>query len=319
MVEPRVPVAAAGFWLVNVAGEVVVHPLRHRPRVGARLESDARRQLLADRPLEDPWRRHQLVVVSRQFDREIGRAAATALVRKLDENPAAALAVQRKRSPVGLVVRRNRRRHLEAGCRHHVVCGHVHGAARRRTARRHDDAQGIHRPADEIIVVLEVPLRPHRVFRLPEDFRFPRHGHAGRTRRHVRRRDGEHLAVVRVGQFLALFGLVLIEIRRIGVVGLALKPGGGDRIELVVRIATAGRLQAVADLGVERGDVRRADLHDDVRNHVVFRLRVVVGEHELALRTVDRARLLVHVVTHRQKLRVRRIVVDAVNDVGDAM
>ena len=319
VVEPRVPVASARFRLVDVAGEVVVHPLGHRPRVGSRLKPDARRQLLADGPLEYPGRRHRLLGVVRQLHREIGRATGSALIRELDEDLAALLATERERSLAGVVVGRNRRRHLEAGHRRHVVRGYVHGAASLRPAWRHDDAQGLLRPADEIIVVLEVPLRLHRVFRLPEDFRLPGHGHAGRTRRHVRRRDGEHLAVVGVCQFLPLRGLVLLKIGRMGVVGLAIKSGSGDRVELVVRVSAAGRLQAVADLGVERRHVRRADLDDDVRDHVVFRLGVVVGEHELALRTFYRARLLVHVVAHGKHLRVRRIVVDTVNHVGHAL
>ena len=124
--------------------------------------------------------------------------------------------------------------------------------------------------------------------------------------------------MVGIGQLLALGGLVLLEIRRVGVVGVGRKPCGDDRIELVVRVAAAGGLQTVPDLGVERRHGRRTDLHDDVRDHVVLRLGIVVGEYELPLRTVYRARLRVHPVAHGQKLRLRRVVVEAVNDVGDA-
>ena len=71
-----------------------------------------------------------------------------ALVRELDEDFAAAAPAERERPPAGVVVRRNRRRHLEAGHRRHVVRGHVHGAASLRPAWRPDDAQGLLRPAD---------------------------------------------------------------------------------------------------------------------------------------------------------------------------
>ena len=226
-------------------------------------------------------------------------------------------ALEGQLAAVGIVVPGDVRRHAEAG-RHHVVRGNDDGTSVRRARRRDHDAQGVLRPADEIVVVLEIPLRLHRVFSLPEDFRLPRHGHAGRTCRDVGGHDREELAVVGVGQLLALGGLVLLEIRRVGVVGVGRKPGGGNRIELAVRVAAAGGLQAVPDFGVERRHVRRADLHDDVRDHVVLRLRVVVGEHELPLRTLYRARLRVHAVAHGQKLRLRRVVVEAVDDVGDA-
>ena len=316
MVEARVPVAPERFRLVDEAGQLVVNALGHRTRVRTGLESEARRQLDAHRPLERPRRRNGRVTVVHHLEREVGGAAA-ALFGDLDEYLAAMAALEGQLAAIGVIGRGNVRRHVEAG-RHHVVRGNDDGASRRRPRRRDHDAQGVLRPADEVVVVLEVPLRLHRVFSLPEDFRLPRHGHAGRTCRDVGGHDREELAVVGIGQLLALGGLVLLKIRRVGVVGVGRKPGGDDRIELVVRVAAAGGLQTVPDLGVERRHGRRTDLHDDVRDHVVLRLGIVVGEHELPLRTVYRARLRVHPVAHGQKLRLRRVVVEAVNDVGDA-
>ena len=317
VVEARVPVAAQGLRLVDEAREVVVHALGHRARARAGLDADARRQLDADRPLEDGRRRHRRVAVVRHLHRQVGRAAVAVLVREPDEDLAAVAALEVEFALVGVEGGRDVRRHSEAG-RRHVVRRHDDGAARRRPLGRDHDAQGIGRPADEIPVVLEVPLRLHRVFRLPEDVGLPRHGHAGGARRDVRRRDGEDLVVVRVGQLLAAGGGILLQIRRVGVVVLARGAGRDDRVETLRAEAAAGGPQALADLGVERRHVRRADLHDDVRDHVVLRLGVVVGQHELPLRAVDRARLLVHAVADGEHLRRGRIVVDAVDDVGDA-
>ena len=317
VVEARVPVAPQGLRLVDEAGEIVVHALGHRARLRTRFEADARRQFNADGPLEDGRSRNRRVAVVRQLDREIRRAAVPVLVREPDEDLAAMPALEGKFPRVGVVGGRDVRRQPEAG-RRHVVRRQGDGAARRRACRRHDDAKRFLRPADEIPVVLEGPLRLHRVFRLPEDVGLPRHGHAGCARRDVRRRDGEHLVVVRIGQLLALGGGILLQIRRIGVVVLARGAGGDDRVEPLRAEAAPGGLQALADLGVQRRHVRRTDLHDDVRDHVVLRLGVVVGQHELPLRAVDRARLLVRAVADGEHLRRGRVVVDAVDDVGDA-
>ena len=166
--------------------------------------------------------------------------------------------------------------------------------------------------------MLEVPLGLHRVFRLPEDVRLLWHRHPRLARRHVGGRDREHLAVVGIYRFFAFSRIVLLEIRRIGVVGIALKSRSRHNEKLLRAEAAACGLEIVAYLGVERIDVGRADFHDDVGHHVVLRLGVVVCKHELSLRTLHRARLFVHPVAHRQELRLRRIVVDAVDDVGHA-
>ena len=196
-----------------------------------------------------------------------------------------------------------------------VVCGHNERTARRRVRRCDHDPYRILRPADEVPVVLEGPARLHRVWGLPVDVGLPGHGEAGGTCGHVGRRDGEDLAVVGIRHFLALRGLVLLEIRRIRVVGFPRESGDHDCVEIRGAIPAPGRRQRIANPGIQRVDRRRANLDDDMRNHVVLRLRVVVREHELALRTAHRPGRLVHHVAECQHLRDRRIVVEPVHDV----
>ena len=317
VVETRIPVAPARLRLVDVAREVFVHALGHQTRLRSRLRADARRDLDANRPFECPRRKHRTLAVFRKFKRQVRRAPLAVRVCQLDEDLAAVAAFQRQCSGGG-IVRPHVHWHLESGRARRVVRRHGHRASRLRARRRHHDPQRILRPADEIPVVLEVPLGLHRVFRLPEDVRLLWHRHPRLARRHVGGRDREHLAVVGIYRFFAFSRIVLLEIRRIGVVGIALKSRGRHHEKLLRAEAAACGLEIVAYLGVERIDVGRADLHDDVGHHVVLRLGVVVGKHELPLRTFHRARLFVHPVSNRQDLSLRRIVVDAVDDVGHA-
>ena len=317
MVEPRVPVAARRFRQVDEARELVVHALGHRPRVQSGLDPEARLDLDADRPVDGPGRRHRLVPVVRHLHRHVPRASGAAVVGEANEDLAAVPAAERDFARLLIHGRRNVLGHAEHG-RNRVVGRHQERASGRRVRRGDHDADRIRRPADEVPVVLEVPARLHRVGGLPVDVGLPRHGDAIRAGGHVRRRDGEDLAVVRIRHLLAFRCGVLLEVRRIRVGGILRKPGGHDGVEVRGAVPATGRLQRVADFGVHRVDRRRAHLHYDVRDHVVLRLRVVVGEHELPLRTFHGPGRLVYRVAERQHLGHRRIVVEAVHDVRHA-
>ena len=320
MVEARVPVPPGGGGRVDVAGERAVHERRRAlGRAGRRAREH--RHLEADRPVRDEragarggedFRVRAVARGHRQIPRPVLR-----LAHELDEE--LALAVHGQGAGRGVQLRGQRSGRLVAEHLRDVVRGDRHREAGARGVVGDDEAVRVRRPRDEIPVVLERPHDAHRVGRLPVDVGLPRHRHVQRAaRRLVGRRDGVDLAVELAGELLAARRGELLQVGRVGVVGVDLDAVVGDALEVGDVPAAADGTQLRADRHGERVHGGRRDLDDDGGHEAVFRLRVVVAEDELPLRTVDLARGLVHEVARGEHVRRGGVVVEAPDDVGRA-